>query len=202
MKDISIADSTANLVSRNCRQCCRNRVWQTARPALLACTGGPHLRIVDTRPMARRQDWTAGEMEAEVYRLCDSAQTPAALLKQISARREVSSEEVQTAIQTLCDAKVMLQMNGKLISLGTAAISNRNWYTSAVDTEGPSPAWIRKGSCVVFTYSMLLLRRSSNSLAALSGVVAASPTCRGWCLSDLAVVTGPCDADHSYSYSR
>jgi hypothetical protein len=60
------------------------------------------------------------ELEAEVYRLCDTAQTPAAISKQIAARRdgEVSVEEVKTAIQTLCDAKVLLPINGKLLGLG------------------------------------------------------------------------------------
>jgi hypothetical protein len=97
-----------------------NLVWQTARPVLQVHAEGSQLRIVDTRPIAHRRDWMAGEMEAEVYRLCDSAQTPASLMKQISARRggEVSAEQVQTAIQTLCDARIILQMNGKLLGLG------------------------------------------------------------------------------------
>jgi len=97
-----------------------NRLWHTSRPILQVHTEGPHLRIVDTRPVALQRNWSAGEMETEVYRLCDSAQTPAAILKQIAARRGevVSVEEVQTAIKTLCDAKVIVQMNGKLISLG------------------------------------------------------------------------------------
>jgi magnesium-protoporphyrin IX monomethyl ester (oxidative) cyclase len=96
------------------------RVWHTSRPVLRVSQEGPRLRIVDTRRVAHQRNWALGELEAEVYGLCDSAQTPAALLKEISARRdaEVSVEEVERAIQTLCDAKVLLQMNGKLLGLG------------------------------------------------------------------------------------
>jgi ribosomal peptide maturation radical SAM protein 1 len=99
-----------------------NRVWHTSRPVLRVCQEGSRLRIVDTRQVAHRRNWTAGELEAEVYRLCDSAQTPAAISKQIAARRdgEVSVEEVRTAIQTLCDAKVLLPINGKLLGLGVS----------------------------------------------------------------------------------
>jgi ribosomal peptide maturation radical SAM protein 1 len=97
-----------------------NRLWHTSRPILQVGIEGSELQIVDSRPVTHERNWIVGEMEAEVYRLCDSAQTPSALLKQISARREmgVSMEKVYTAIQTLCNAKVMLQMNGKVISLG------------------------------------------------------------------------------------
>lgn len=97
-----------------------NRVWHASRPVLQVSIEDSGLRIVDTRPVAHQQNWTAGEMEAEVYRLCDSAQTPSALLKQISARREFTMEEIQRAIQTLCGARVMLQLNGKLIGLGVS----------------------------------------------------------------------------------
>jgi ribosomal peptide maturation radical SAM protein 1 len=99
-----------------------NRVWHTSRPVLQVCREGSGLRIVDTRQVALRRDWTAGELEAEVYRLCDSVQTPAALTRQIAARRDrdgaVLVEEVRTAIQTLCEAKVLLQINGKLLGIG------------------------------------------------------------------------------------
>jgi len=46
-----------------------------------------------------------------------------------------------------------------------AANSNRNWYTSAGNADGPSPTRIRKGSSVVFTYAIVLPRRSRNSCA-------------------------------------
>ena len=64
--------------------------------------------------------WTAGERAAEVYRLCDSSQTPQAVLKQLSQRRarEVSLEEIDPAITTLCETGLLLRLNGKLLGLG------------------------------------------------------------------------------------
>ena len=96
-------------------------LWSSNRPILQVYPEGSGLRIVDTRPTAREPSWSAGEIEAEVYRVCDSAQTPATLMKQILARRaDLPIEEVQAAIHTLCEAKVLLNLNGKLLSLGIA----------------------------------------------------------------------------------
>ena len=97
-----------------------NDMWRTSRPVLRAYDQGGHLQFVDTRPCANQRSWTAGEMEAEVYRLCDCAQTPAALMKQLSARRdtEVSMEEVERAIEKLCRENVLLSLNGKLLGVG------------------------------------------------------------------------------------
>lgn len=80
------------------------------------------MRIVDTRRIAHQQTWTTNALEAEVYCICDSAQTLGGLLKQISTRHDadVSAEDVMAAVQTLCDTKVLLRLNGKLISLGVA----------------------------------------------------------------------------------
>jgi magnesium-protoporphyrin IX monomethyl ester (oxidative) cyclase len=96
-----------------------NHVWHTSRPVLRVSQEGSRLRIVDTRQVTHRKDWVAGEIEAEVYRLCDSAQTAAAISKQMAARGvgEVSDSEVRTAIQNLCDAKILLPINGKLLGL-------------------------------------------------------------------------------------
>ena len=100
-----------------------NHVWHTSRPALRVHHEGPRVQFIDTRHIAPRQVWTADGLQAEVYRLCDAAQTPAGIMKLISARHnaEVSVEDVGASIQTLCDAKVLLRMNGKLLSLGVAA---------------------------------------------------------------------------------
>ena len=100
-----------------------HEVWHTSRPVLRVYDDGRRLQIFDTRPCARQSDWTAGELEAEIYRLCDSAQTPAALLKQLSGRRAraLSMQDIEPAIETLCDAKVLLSMNGRLLSVGVDA---------------------------------------------------------------------------------
>jgi ribosomal peptide maturation radical SAM protein 1 len=97
------------------------RLWSSERPILQVYPEGSRLRIVDTRPVAKQRNWSAGEIEAEVYRCCDSAQTSASVTKRISAKgAEYSVEKIKAAIQTLCDATVLLNMNGKLLSLGIA----------------------------------------------------------------------------------
>jgi ribosomal peptide maturation radical SAM protein 1 len=93
-----------------------NDIWRASRPVLRVYDDGERLQFVDTRPCANQKSWTAGELEAEIYRLCDSAQTPSALIKRHAA--SVSTQEVEQAIETLCRAKVLLSLNGKLLSVG------------------------------------------------------------------------------------
>ncbi len=99
-----------------------NDLWRAAKPVLNVRDDGTRLHVFDTRPCARHQSWTAGELETEVYRLCDSAQTQTALLAQLSQRstREISIREFESAIATLCDSKVLLPLNGKLLSIGVS----------------------------------------------------------------------------------
>ncbi len=100
-----------------------NDLWQTEKPALKVRDDGQRVHFFDTRPCASRASWTAEEVEAEVYRACDSAQTPTALLNQLSQGRgsEVSPDQLAPAIAALCDAKVLLRLNGKMLSLGVNA---------------------------------------------------------------------------------
>ena len=78
--------------------------------------------MIDTRPCTHQRSWTAGELETDIYRLCDSAQTPAALLKQLSTQRGtgISMEEAEPAIEALCHAKVLLRLNGKPLGVGVS----------------------------------------------------------------------------------
>ena len=101
-----------------------NDVWSTARPDLRVYDEGQRLQFVDSRPCAQRRRWTAGEWESQVYRLCDSAQTPTALVKHVSALRgaAVSLGEIEPAVESLCRARVLLRVNGKL--LGVAVCGN------------------------------------------------------------------------------
>lgn len=100
-----------------------NDVWNASRPVLWVYDEGRRLRFADTRPCASLSSWTVEELEAEVYRLCDSAQTPSALVKRCSASlgRPVSVQEVERAVESLCHAKVLLSLNGKLLALGVNA---------------------------------------------------------------------------------
>jgi ribosomal peptide maturation radical SAM protein 1 len=100
-----------------------NDIWRASRPVLRVYDEGRRLQFVDTRPCANQRSWTAGELEAEVYRLCDCAQTPPALVKRCSTSRgtPVSMQEIEQAIETLCRAKVLLSLNGKLLAVGVNA---------------------------------------------------------------------------------
>lgn len=99
-------------------------LWSAARPALEVRDDGTRLHVFDTRPCARRQSWIAEELETEVYRLCDSAPTEAALLTQLSQRstREIAIRDAERAIATLCDSKLLLRLNGRLLSIGVSRI--------------------------------------------------------------------------------
>jgi ribosomal peptide maturation radical SAM protein 1 len=81
-----------------------NELWRSAKPVLEVYDEGERLRFVDTRPCAIQSNWTVEGLEAEVYRLCDSAQKPSA--------------EMNGAIDRLLANKVLLSMNGKLLALG------------------------------------------------------------------------------------
>jgi magnesium-protoporphyrin IX monomethyl ester (oxidative) cyclase len=99
-----------------------NHLWYSSRPLLQAYDDGRRLQILDTRPCARKSNWIAGELEAEVCRLCDSGQSPSALLKALSTRgTHVSMAELEDTIETLCTAKVVLRLNGKLLGVAVNA---------------------------------------------------------------------------------
>lgn len=96
-----------------------NDLWRDTKPALAVHDDGTRLHFFDTRPCARQRSWTTNEIESEIYRRCDPAQTQAALLAQVSqAGRNVSIGEFDSAIAELCRARVLLSLNGKLLSLG------------------------------------------------------------------------------------
>lgn len=91
-----------------------NAIWNHAQPVLQVSDDGDRLQFFDTRPCAVLRSWTAEGLEADIYRLCDSAQTRAAL----NAQLNTSTPEMDSAIDRLLRTKVLLSLNGKLISIG------------------------------------------------------------------------------------
>jgi len=81
-----------------------NELWRSSKPVLQVHDDGERLRFIDTRPCAIQSNWTIDGFEAEVYRLCDSAQKP--------------TEAMSGAVDRLLASKVLLSMNGKLLALG------------------------------------------------------------------------------------
>jgi magnesium-protoporphyrin IX monomethyl ester (oxidative) cyclase len=86
---------------------------------------GDRLRFLDTRPCALQRSWMAGELESDIYLLCDSGQTAAAVEKQVMehSRPAGSVQQVRASIESLCQAKVLLPLNGKLVALATTGIA-------------------------------------------------------------------------------
>ena len=99
-----------------------NFLWNGSKPVLRGSDNGEKLHFLDTRPCTVQKQWTAGELESEIYRLCDSAQTANALSEQLAAcGKDASPEEIKAGIETLCAVKVALHLNGKVLAL--AAVS-------------------------------------------------------------------------------
>ena len=90
-----------------------NELWRSSRPVLQVYDDGDRLRFYDTRPCAIQRSWTIEGLEAEIYRLCDSARTPRALKSQLSA-----TEALDAAISNLLASKVLLSINDKLLAIG------------------------------------------------------------------------------------
>jgi ribosomal peptide maturation radical SAM protein 1 len=93
-----------------------NELWRGSRPVLQVCDEGDCLRFVDTRPCAIQRSWTIEGLEAEIYRLCDTARARTALKSQLSAGRDL-----EPAISNLLSSKVLLSMNDKLLALACEA---------------------------------------------------------------------------------
>jgi len=81
---------------------------------------GHQLRFFDSRPCTNRTDWTTDGLAANIYRLCDSAQTSAVLIRRLSEQRgtEILMHEFEAAIDSLIEAKVVLPLGGKLLAVG------------------------------------------------------------------------------------
>ena len=95
-----------------------NDLWRSSRPLLQAYDDGRRLQVLDTRPCARQTHWIAGELETEVYRLCDSGQSSSALLEALSARGiQVSLPELERAVDALCTAQLVVRLSGKWVGL-------------------------------------------------------------------------------------
>ena len=90
-----------------------NELWRSSRPVLQVYDDGDRLRFYDTRPCAIQRSWAIEGLEAEIYRLCDSARTPKALKSQLSV-----TEDLEPAISNLLNSKVLLSMNDKLLAIG------------------------------------------------------------------------------------
>jgi magnesium-protoporphyrin IX monomethyl ester (oxidative) cyclase len=86
-------------------------LWNHSSPPTLRVTENSNgLDVVDTRPYAVERLYRLEEKEAAVYRFCDTARTPASIATSLP-----DSEE---AVDKLVSRRLVLPLNGKLLSLG------------------------------------------------------------------------------------
>lgn len=97
-----------------------NCLWHDRRPVLQVHDDGMRLHFFDTRRCAQRRSWTADELESEICRRCDSAQSRPVLLAHLLHcwGDRFSIQDIERAVSRLCDARVLLALNGRLLGLG------------------------------------------------------------------------------------
>lgn len=95
--------------------------WARTPPRLTVSDEGDRLLVLDTRACARSPRWTLEGLAMAIYRACAAARTPAALLRQLRAEHgaAVSAARVDANVETLCAQRLMLRLEGKLLSLAT-----------------------------------------------------------------------------------
>jgi len=93
-----------------------NESWYSSRPLLQVRDEGDRLQFFDTRPSSHQRAWTIKGLAADIYRCCDSAQTPAAIARTFAAQSD--PEQIDQEITKLVGNGVVLSMSGKLLALG------------------------------------------------------------------------------------
>jgi ribosomal peptide maturation radical SAM protein 1 len=103
--------------------------WAEAHPRshLLAIPRRKSLMVLDTRPCARRFLHRLTGLRRRVYECCDKATGLDAIVK--SVKPDFSPDEVESVLRSLVDDKLMLEVNGRYLSLATAQVDNHKRLT-------------------------------------------------------------------------
>jgi ribosomal peptide maturation radical SAM protein 1 len=91
------------------------------RPHLDAWQTGDEVEVIDTRPCAVQPSHYLTGVSAQVFLLCDSAESVTSICRRLAA--EFDRESIQAAITELVSAKLMIEMGGQFLSL--AVLRNR-----------------------------------------------------------------------------
>lgn len=88
-------------------------------PTLTMTDDGEKIKIFDTRPVASAMLHLLKGLDSWIYRLCDRARSCDNLIKAIQKEYhlDISKEEIQRAIDRLRNNKLLLELNGKFLSL-------------------------------------------------------------------------------------
>ncbi|MDD5521981.1 MAG: RiPP maturation radical SAM C-methyltransferase [Kiritimatiellae bacterium] len=93
--------------------------FQNTCPVLTMRDDNRRIRIRDTRPVAVQADIELQGTAAVVYRACDRAQKPESLQRIVDENSPVPAppDALQQVINSLIEMKIMLQVDGRLLSL-------------------------------------------------------------------------------------
>jgi magnesium-protoporphyrin IX monomethyl ester (oxidative) cyclase len=96
-------------------------IWPV-KPVLTVSEEGDKLRLQDTRPGAPERRVTLEGLAAEIYLLCDSAQSLDSLVRMLNARSTaaVSSQAVLSILKDLDRRLLLLRLNDRYLSLAVA----------------------------------------------------------------------------------
>jgi magnesium-protoporphyrin IX monomethyl ester (oxidative) cyclase len=102
-----------------------SRSWRTSRlpsktPMVLSMRdAGDYLTITDTRPCAVEPELKLEGLAYQVYKACDQALTPKALLRTLETQFGLtcSWDEVEPVVAELRECKLTLELNGRILSL-------------------------------------------------------------------------------------
>ncbi|RMH19772.1 MAG: RiPP maturation radical SAM protein 1 [Acidobacteria bacterium] len=93
--------------------------WRRDPPLLRAVDDGERTVIHDSRPCARAGRFTLEGRARAVYRLCDRARAPAALVRALAAEEgaELAWRDVAPTVAALCRTRLMMLREGRYLSL-------------------------------------------------------------------------------------
>ncbi|MBD0363764.1 MAG: RiPP maturation radical SAM protein 1, partial [Coleofasciculus sp. C3-bin4] len=96
-------------------------LFHSETPPVLEITDddGERLKIVDTRPCATDNELNLEGRRYQVYRVCDRALTQQELIKALRENygQDVSWSDIQPVADELVSRKILLELNGRLLSL-------------------------------------------------------------------------------------
>lgn len=93
----------------------KDAFWNSSLPIILSATPTPDgVEFLDTRPQAPQRRRRISGLTAAVYQACQTPTSPASLQRTLA----VSEAALQSPIQELLEAKLVLMLEGKLLALG------------------------------------------------------------------------------------
>jgi magnesium-protoporphyrin IX monomethyl ester (oxidative) cyclase len=100
-----------------------NLFWSKNPPILSMVDEGERLQILDTRPCAIASQHSLSGLAYWVYLTCDGALTAKEILLNLQGKYQLtlSWDEVEPIVRELCQRRIMLELNGRYLSLALKA---------------------------------------------------------------------------------